>query len=88
MVRYWVLFLYSQGKDVHCHHFYNAVKGRPAQEDKNKKSAAYGALGHPEGWVGRVLEGVQDAGHMCTHGWFISMYGENHYSIVISLQLE
>ena len=57
MVRYWVLFLYSQGKDVHCHHFYNAVKGRPAQEDKNKKSAAYGALGHPEGWVGRVLGG-------------------------------
>ena len=70
MVRYWVLFLYSQGKDVHCHHFYNAVKGRPAQEDKNKKSAAYGALGHPEGWVGRVLGG----GSRCrahVHPWLI-----------------
>ena len=42
----------------------------------------------PEGWDkegdGR---GVQDGGHMYTHGWFILMYGKNHYNIVISLQL-
>ena len=43
-------------------------------------------LGHwddPEGWDGQgggreVLEGE----HMYTHGWFMSMYGKNHYNIV------
>ena len=43
----------------------------------------------PEGWYG---EGggrrVQDGEHMYTHGWFMSMYGKNHYNIVISLQLK
>ena len=37
----------------------------------------------PEGWDreggGR---GVQDEGHMYTHGWFMSVYGKNHYNIV------
>ena len=32
--------------------------------------------------------GVQDGEHMHTHGWFMSMYGKNHYNIVISLQLK
>ena len=36
-----------------------------------------------EGWDG---EGggrrVQDGEHMYTHGWFMSMYGKNHYNIV------
>ena len=31
--------------------------------------------------------GAQDGEHMYTHGWFMSMYGKNHYNIVISLQL-
>ena len=31
-------------------------------------------------------EGVQDGEHMYTHGWLMSVYGKNHYSIVISLQ--
>ena len=26
--------------------------------------------------------------NMYTHGWFMSMYGKNDYSIVISLQLK
>ena len=26
--------------------------------------------------------GVQDGGHMYTHGWFMSLYGKNHYNIV------
>ena len=37
----------------------------------------------PEGWDregGR--RGVQDGGHMYTHGWFMSVYGKNHYNIV------
>ena len=25
--------------------------------------------------------GVQDRGHMCTHGWFMSMYGKNNNNI-------
>ena len=37
----------------------------------------------PEGWDGE--EGgkrVQDEEHMYTHGWFMSMYGKNHYNII------
>ena len=37
---------------------------------------------NPEGWDG---EGggkcVQDGEHRSTHGWFMSMYGKNHYNI-------
>ena len=37
----------------------------------------------PEGWDeeggGR---GLQDGEHIYTHGWFMSMYGKNHYNIV------
>ena len=27
-------------------------------------------------------KGVQDGGHIYTHGWFMSMYGRDHYNIV------
>ena len=38
---------------------------------------------NPEGWDGKGGgKGVQDRGHMYTHGWFISMYSKNHYNIV------
>ena len=41
-----------------------------------------------EGWDGEGGGwGVQDREHMYTYGWFMSMYGKNHYNIVISLQL-
>ena len=33
-------------------------------------------------------EGVQEGGHIYTHGWLKSMYGEDHHNIVISLQLK
>ena len=37
----------------------------------------------PEGWDGeRVGRGVQDGEHIYTHGWFMSMYGKNHYNTV------
>ena len=43
----------------------------------------------PEGWDGEGGgSGVQDEEHMYTHGWFMSMYGKNHYNIVISPQLK
>jgi len=43
---------------------------------------------NPEEWDGEGGgRGVQDGGHMYTHGWFMSMYGKNHHSIVINLQL-
>ena len=29
--------------------------------------------------------GVQDGEHMEIHGWFMSMYGKNHYNIVKQL---
>jgi len=37
----------------------------------------------PERWDGeRGGRGVQDGGHMYTHGWLMSMYGNNHHNIV------
>ena len=43
----------------------------------------------PEGWDGEGGgKGVQDREHMYTHGLFVSMYGKNHYNIIISLQLK
>ena len=47
--------------------------------DAWNKALKAGALGQPWGmaWGGR-LKGVQDGGHMYTHGWFMSMYGNNH----------
>ena len=37
----------------------------------------------PERWDGKGGErGVQDGGHICTHDWFMWMYGKNHYNIV------
>ena len=43
----------------------------------------------PERWDGEGGgRGVQDGEQMYTHGWFMSMYGKNHYNIVISLQLK
>ena len=43
----------------------------------------------PEGCDGEGGgRGVQDDEHMSTHGWFMSMYGKNHYNVVkYSLQL-
>ena len=35
----------------------------------------------PEEWDG-------EGEHMCTRSWFMSMFGKNHYDIVISLQLK
>ena len=40
----------------------------------------------PEGWDGEGGgRGVQDGEHMYIHGWFMSMYGKNHYNIVKKL---
>ena len=40
-------------------------------------------LDDPEGWDGEEGgRGVQDGEHMCTHGWFMSMYGKTHHDIV------
>ena len=37
----------------------------------------------PEGWDGEEGgRGIQDGEHVYTHGWFMSMYGKNHYNIV------
>ena len=37
----------------------------------------------PEGWDGEGSgREIPDGGHMYTHGWFMTMYGKNHYNIV------
>ena len=38
----------------------------------------------PRGMGGEFRMG----GHMSTHGWFMLMYGKNHYNTVIILQLK
>ena len=41
---------------------------------------------NPEGWYGEGGgSGVQDGEHMYTHGWFMSMYGKNHYNTIKQL---
>ena len=38
---------------------------------------------NPEGWVEREAEGgFRMVGHMCTHGWFMSVYGKSQHNIV------
>ena len=37
---------------------------------------------NPEGWGREVGRGFGIGGHMCTCGWFMSMYGKNHHNIV------
>ena len=34
-----------------------------------------------DGWDGEGGGEVQDGRHMYTHGWFMSMFGKNHYNI-------
>ena len=37
----------------------------------------------PEGWDGEGGgRGIQDGGHMYTHGWFMLVYGNNQHNIV------
>ena len=38
-----------------------------------------------DGMGREVGGGIQDVGHMHTHGWFMSMYGKNHYNIIKKL---
>ena len=64
------------------------------ETDRQFRFDAWGCSGlvhwdDPEGWDGEGGgTGVQDGEHMYTHGQFMSMYGKNHYNIVISLQLK
>ena len=55
----------------------------PVQVQRMKRALKAGALGQPwgMGW-GERWEGIQDGGHMYTHGWFMSMYGKNQYNIL------
>ena len=48
-----------------------------------KQTLKASALGQPRGMgCGGGGRGFQDGVHMYTHGWFMSMYGKNHYNIV------
>ena len=41
---------------------------------------------NPEGWGGEGGgRGVQDGEHTYTHGWFMSVFGKNHYNTVKQL---
>ena len=65
------------------HVYYQVWNRSPVQVGYMRQVLGAGALGWPRGmgWGGR-WEGFQDGGHMYTHGWFMSMYGKNHYNTV------
>ena len=60
----------------------------------SKKEKIQGAQGRctgmtlREGMEREVGGGFRMGEHMYTRGWFMSMYGKNHYNIVIILQLK
>ena len=56
---------------------------RQSRFDARDRGLGAGALGWPwgMGWEGNG-RGVQDGEHMYARGWFISMYGKNHYNTV------
>ena len=61
---------------------------RQSRFDEWDKVLRAGHWDDPKGWDGEGGgRGAQDGEHMYTRGWFMSMYGKNHYNIVISLQL-
>ena len=65
-------------------HIYYHMRNRcPVQIDAWDRVLGAGAVGRPwgMGWVGRCWV-VQDGGHMYIHGWFMSVYGKNHYNII------
>ena len=71
------------------HVYYHTWNRSPVQVQCMKRHTKLVHWDNPEGWDGKGDgRGVQDGEHMYTHGWFMSMYGKNHYTIVISLQLK
>ena len=65
------------------HVYYHTEMDHQSKLDAWNRVLRASALGHPEGWDGKGGGGeFQDRGHMYTHGWFMSMYGQKHYSIV------
>ena len=57
--------------------------GDQSKFDAWNRALKASALGQPEGWDGKGGgRGVQDGGHMYTHGWFMSMHGKKHHNIV------
>ena len=68
---------------------FNCIFKIPSQTDRQSRFHAWdrcSGLVHwddCEGWDGEGRgRGVQDGEHMYTHGWFMSVYGTNHYTIV------
>ena len=56
---------------------------RQSRLDAWDKVLRASALGQPWGvGSGGRWEGGSGWGHVYTHGWFMSMYGKNHYNMV------
>ena len=57
--------------------------GHQSKSDAWNRALEAGELEQPWGMDGEgVGKGVQDGRHMHTRGWFMSMYGKNHYNFV------
>ena len=61
------------------HEYYHMWNRWPVQVRGMKQPVCWDK---PEGWDGEGGgRGLQDGGHMYTHGWFTSTYGKNHYIV-------
>ena len=69
MIWHWNMYIIICGIDHHSR--FDACSGLVHWDD-------------PEGWDGEGAgREVRYGEHMYIHGWFMSMYGKNHYNIVI-----
>ena len=65
------------------HVYYHMWNRMPVQVQCMRHSTRGQYRDDPEGWDGEGSgKGVQDGEHMYNHGWFMSMYGKNHYNII------
>ena len=68
------------------HVYYEGWNRSPARLDAWEKCSGLVHWEDPEGWDGEGGgRGDRDGEHMEIHGWFMSMYGKNHYNIVKQL---
>ena len=67
------------------HVYYHMWNRSPVQVQCMKQGTQSWCTGttQRDGWDGEGGgKGVQDGGHMYTHGWFMSMYGKSHDNVV------
>ena len=65
------------------HVYYHMWNRSPVQVQWMKQSTQGWCTGMRDGMGMEVGGGIQYGGHMYTYGWFMLMYGKNHYKFTI-----